>query len=68
MSSYQRMSNCQKDVKMSKRCESAQIVKMPTVGLGRKLTKKIDIMRFNYNDVNFDVTNESHQNWSKNIL
>ena len=26
---------------------------------------KIDIMRFTDNDINFDITHEGHQNWSK---
>ena len=49
-----KMSNCQKDVK----CQTPE--------LWRKFTKKkIDTMRFTYIDVNFHITYEGHQNWSK---
>ena len=52
------MSNCQKDVKCQK-------VKHLDYGGGSQ--KKID-MRFTDIEVNFDVTYESHQNWSKYFL
>ena len=39
--------------------------KSQTTGLGRRFTKKIDTMRFTHNDINFDFTYESQQNWSK---
>ena len=49
-----KMLSCQKDVKLSKRC---QMSKSQTHGLWRRFTKKkIDIMRFTHIDVNFDVT------------
>ena len=70
------MSNCQKDVKMSKICQcpkdvklskQCQMSKSQTAGLV-KFKIKLNTMRFTHNDVNFDVTHESQQNWSKNIL
>ena len=49
------VSKCQKDVKMSKRCQMSKKSNCWTM----------DTMRFTHNDVNFAVTNDSHQNWSK---
>ena len=58
-----KMSSCQKDVKLSKRC---QIWKSQICILWRRFTKKlIDIMRFTDIDVNFDVKYEGHQNCPK---
>ena len=51
----QKMSNCQNSVKYQK-------VKQLNYGVQQK---KLDTVRFKHNDVNFDVTYESHQNWSK---
>ena len=45
------MSSCQKDVK----CQ--------TSGLQKR--ENIDTIRFTDIDVNFDITYEGHQNWSK---
>ena len=47
----------QQDVKLSKRCQMSKIV---TPRLGRRFTKKIDIMRFTDIDINFDVTYDGH--------
>ena len=47
------MSNCQKDAKKSNTWTMEEV------------HKKIDIMRFTDIDVNFDVTCESHEYWSK---
>ena len=59
------MSKCQKDVKMSKRC---QMSKSQTHKLWRRFTKKKNyIMRFTHIDVNFDVKYEDHQNCSKTL-
>ena len=53
-----KMSSCQKDVKLSKRC---QMSKNETPRLWRRFTKNlIDTMRFTDIDVNFDVTNDGH--------
>ena len=57
------MSSCQKDVKLSKRC---QMSKSQTHGLWRRFTKKlIDIMRFTHIDVNFDIKYDGDQKPSK---
>ena len=56
VSKCQKMSSCQKDVK-------CQTVKQLDYGGGSQ--KKIDIMRFTDIDINFDITYEGHQNWSK---
>ena len=50
------MLKCPKDVK----CQ-----KVKQLDQGRGSQKKLDTMRFTHSDVNFDVTYESHQNWSK---
>ena len=72
------MSKCQKDVKMSKRCQNVkkmskcqkdvkcQKVKYTNYGGGSQ-KKKIDIMRLTHIDVNFDVKYEGHQNCSKTL-
>ena len=64
------MSSCQKDVKLSKRCEVVK--KMSNVKKSNTWTmeefhkkKKIDIMRFTHIDVNFDVTYDGDQKPSK---
>ena len=60
-----KMSSCQKDVKLSKRC---QMSKSQTHRLWRRFTKKkIDIMRLTHIDVNFDIKCEGHQNCSKTL-
>ena len=48
-----KMSSCQKDVKKSNVCTMGEV------------HKKNDTMRFTHIDLNFDVTYEGHQNWSK---
>ena len=58
-----KMSSCQKDVKLSKRC---QMSKNETPRLWRRFTKKLnDTMRFTDIDINFDVRYEGHQNCPK---
>ena len=61
-----KMSSCQKDVKLSKRCHMS---KSQTHRLWRRFTKKkkIHIMRFTHIDVNFDVKYEGNQNCSKTL-
>ena len=49
-------------VKLSKIC---QMSNSQTSGLWRRFTKIIEIMRFAHIDIDFDVTYEGHQNWSK---
>ena len=49
-------SSCQKKCQMS----NSQIP-----GLWRRFTKEIELMRFTHIYINFDVTYEGHQNWSK---
>ena len=56
-----KISSCQKDVKLSKRC---QMSKTQTHRLWRRFTKKlIDIMRFTHIDIKY----EGHQNCSKTL-
>ena len=53
------VAKCQKDVKLSKRC---QMSKSQTHGLWRRFTKKkIDIMRFTHIDVNFDISYDGYK-------
>ena len=63
------MSKCQKDVKMSTRCQNVKkmsnVKKSNTQTMEEVHKKKIHIMRFTHNDVNFDVKYEGHQNCSK---
>ena len=65
-----KMSICQKDVKLSKRCQVVK--KMSNVKKSNTWTmeevhkkKQIDIMRFTHSDVNFDVTYDGDQKSSK---
>ena len=53
-----KMSSCQKDVKCQK-------VKHMDYGGGSQKKKKIHIMRFTHIDVNFDVTYDGNQKFSK---
>ena len=54
-------------------CIYSQIMYLPntkmsenqTARLGRRFTKKLDMMRLTHNKVNFDVTCDDHQNSSK---
>ena len=69
---------CQKDVKLSKICQTVkkmsncqkdvkcQTIKHIDYGGGSQ-KKKIDIMRFTHFDINFDVKYEGHQNCSKTL-
>ena len=57
------MLNCQKDVKLSKTCQ-----KVKHLDCAGGSQKKINILRFTYIDVNFDIKYEGHQNWSKYFL
>ena len=61
------MSKCQKDVKMSKRCQNVK--KSNTQTMEEVHEKKwIHIMRFTHIDVNFDVKYKGHQNCSKTLF
>ena len=61
----QNISSCQKDVKLSKRC---QMSKSQIHGLWRRFTKKlIHIMRLTHIDINFDIKYEGHQNCWKTL-
>ena len=55
-----KMSKCQKDVKLSKRCQVVKCQKVKYLDYGGS-----DITRFTDIDVNFNVKYEGHQNWSK---
>ena len=54
-----KMSSCQKDVKLSKRCQMSKKSKHLDYG-GCSQKNYIDIMRFTHIDVNFDIINDGH--------
>ena len=72
------VSKCQKDANLSKRC--LVVKKVSICQNAQKMSncqnnvkweevhKRLHTMRFTHNDVNCDVTSESHQNWSKTYL
>ena len=71
-SCVKKMSSCQKDIKLSKRCQVVQKmshVKKSNMWTMEKVHKKklIDIIRFTHIDVNLDVKYEGHQNCSKTL-
>ena len=65
----EKMSSCQKDVKLSKRCQvvknMSNVKKSNTWTMEEVHKKIIDIMRFTHIDVNFDVTYDGDHNPSK---
>ena len=58
-----KMSSCQKDVKLSKRCQMSKMKHLDYGGGSQKYL--IDTMRFTDIDINFDVRYEGHQNCPK---
>ena len=53
-----------KNVSMCQKCVNKSKVKKSN-SLTMDKAKKLDMMMLRHNEVNFDVTHESHQNWSK---